>query len=419
MEKYSIILTVLFVMNHHYQITAEMTENRNISQQAQQWRSPVQTESQPNANNTPGHPSAAKILLETAPNGRPLRLQSITQQQKQARASTAAAAVGQQNVQPTMEYSNQMQTTTFPRLQIQVQAPATVSPQSQQFALQTPAYRTTSSTSVQPSSFLPPVSALPEPVPVAATFQSQPQFRPMASQQTAARPQFPQQLETQQMRPPLQSHRKMQEGSAQKVDSHYFDGSASASTESYWYDENGDKEAARREFGNLDRNGDGMVTKQEFAEYLELLEEQRRMLSLIASNFTLTQHDNNQDGLLSEEELKNYISKTLGRDTTQLPIVYRQYDRNADRKLDLNEFNALDFNFPWAKFPPRRDGGPLPIASQKNLFFGAGAVPPPQMNWAFAPLPFSDGGHPPTPFGFPQPTLTAERMSAGVTDIAV
>ena len=31
-----------------------------------------------------------------------------------------------------------------------------------------------------------------------------------------------------------------------------------------------------------------MVTKQEFAEYLELLEEQRRMLSLIASNFTLT-----------------------------------------------------------------------------------------------------------------------------------
>ena len=112
-------------MNHHYQITAEMTENRNISQQAQQWRSPVQTESQPNANNTPGHPSAAKILLETAPNGRPLRLQSITQQQKQARASTAAAAVGQQNVQPTMEYSNQMQTTTFPRLQIQVQAPAT------------------------------------------------------------------------------------------------------------------------------------------------------------------------------------------------------------------------------------------------------------------------------------------------------
>ena len=51
--------------------------------------------------------------------------------------------------------------------------------------------------------------------------------------------------------------------------------------------------------------------------------------------------------------------------------------------------------------------------------FRAGAVPPPQMNWAFAPLPFSDRGHPPTPFGFPQPTLTAERMSAGVTDIAV
>ena len=36
----------------------------------------------------------------------------------------------------------------------------------------------------------------------------------------------------------------------------------------------------------------------------------------------------------------------------------------------FKEFNALDFNFPWAKFPPRRDGGPLPIASQKNLFFG-------------------------------------------------
>lgn len=64
---------------------------------------------------------------------------------------------------------------------------------------------------MQPSSFLPPVSALPEPVPVAATFQSQPQFRPMTSQQTAARPQFSQQLETQQMRPPLQSHRKMQQ----------------------------------------------------------------------------------------------------------------------------------------------------------------------------------------------------------------
>ena len=124
MEKYSIILTVLFVMKYHYQISAEMTENRNISQQPQQWRSPVQTESQPNANNTLGHPSAAEILLETAPNGRPLRLQSITQQQKQARASTAAA-FGQQNVQPTMEYSNQMQTTTYPRLQIQVQAPAT------------------------------------------------------------------------------------------------------------------------------------------------------------------------------------------------------------------------------------------------------------------------------------------------------
>lgn len=38
--------------------------------------------------------------------------------------------------------------------------------------------------------------------------------------------------------------------------------------------------------------------------------------------------------------------------------------------LKFKEFNALDFNFPWAKFPPRRDMGPLPIASQKNLFFG-------------------------------------------------
>lgn len=64
---------------------------------------------------------------------------------------------------------------------------------------------------------------------------------------------------------------------------------------------------------------------------------------------TLKRHDKNHDGALSTGELAAYIGGTLQRSISALPEVVREFDVDADGRLNLEEFCELDFHFPWEK----------------------------------------------------------------------
>lgn len=135
-------------------------------------------------------------------------------------------------------------------------------------------------------------------------------------------------------------------------------------------------ESVRTEFNDIDTNRDGKVTKGEFDSFVRRLDEQRKAAMLNASNFTLQKNDFNTDGELSVDELGAYINGTLQRSVAQLPDVFRQYDRDGNQRLNLDEFHDLDFNFPWEKFPPITDQ-----TAGRQVFFNAnGPVPPPFVN---------------------------------------
>ncbi|KAL3113048.1 hypothetical protein niasHT_013513 [Heterodera trifolii] len=143
-------------------------------------------------------------------------------------------------------------------------------------------------------------------------------------------------------------------------------------------------ESVRTEFNDIDTNRDGKVTKAEFDAFVRRLDEQRKTAMLEASKFTLQKNDENRDGELSVDELSTYINGTLQRSVAQLPEVFRQYDRDNNQKLSLDEFHELDFNFPWDRFPPIE----LPNRQQQQMFFnGAAAQPPPFVSDQSAPLP--------------------------------
>jgi len=58
----------------------------------------------------------------------------------------------------------------------------------------------------------------------------------------------------------------------------------------------------------------------------------------------------------------------LQRSVAKLPDVFKQYDKNGDSRLDLEEFSELDFHFPWDQFP-------LHESIYQQVFFGAGSTP--------------------------------------------
>ncbi|KAI1727241.1 EF-hand domain pair domain-containing protein [Ditylenchus destructor] len=156
-------------------------------------------------------------------------------------------------------------------------------------------------------------------------------------------------------------------------------------------------ESVKNEFNEIDANQDQKVTKQEFDDYIKKLEEQRKQSLLSSSNFTLQRHDTNKDGELSESELGHYISDTLQRNISQLPAVFKEFDKDGNTRLNLEEFSNLDFHFPWDKFPLNEN-------AYRQVFFGAGpaaaAVPPPPISpeMAGSILPGSPAG-----FQLPQP----------------
>ncbi|KAF7635402.1 hypothetical protein Mgra_00005222 [Meloidogyne graminicola] len=147
-------------------------------------------------------------------------------------------------------------------------------------------------------------------------------------------------------------------------------------------------ESVKTEFNDIDTNSDGMISKHEFDAFVRRLDEQREAAMRNASNFTLQRNDANKDGELSEEELGQYIKGTLQRNIDRLPQVFRQYDRDENRKLNLDEFHNLDFNFPWEKFPLSTEQSSPSNHQQSPTFFSAnGPVPPPFINEQAAAIP--------------------------------
>lgn len=79
-----------------------------------------------------------------------------------------------------------------------------------------------------------------------------------------------------------------------------------------------------RLFAQLDENGDGELTKQEFVKAWK----------------RLLQADENKDGILTVEELHKHAAEGMGRRRGQRPRfgrMFQRFDKNNDGKLTENE----------------------------------------------------------------------------------
>lgn len=55
-------------------------------------------------------------------------------------------------------------------------------------------------------------------------------------------------------------------------------------------------------------------------------------------------HDTNKNGELSEQELGQYIQETLQRNISQLPDVFKEFDKDGNGELNLEGGAVCDVN---------------------------------------------------------------------------
>ncbi|TKR70301.1 hypothetical protein L596_022342 [Steinernema carpocapsae] len=114
-------------------------------------------------------------------------------------------------------------------------------------------------------------------------------------------------------------------------------------------------------FKEMDTNGDGRVTRDEFNahdanEQADLIKHETKW-----SNNTFQQFDQNHDNHLNKEEIRVYLKTRLNSDSDQIPEMIKQFDVDENQQLGLQEFQKFEMDLPYEKT------NPLPVDGNVEL----------------------------------------------------